>query len=946
MNWFFILLFVFLNITNAQLIHEKSSVSILGIRVSFLEDNDVFSTGNGNFLYDIEDNKCGDYTIDPPPHNRDYFKSQLNALNNYFYSISKNQFEIDLLNSEIYPLENNKSYQLDSTIASYYPYDDTINQDLGVAKLFQQSIIKAFEEDSINFDNYDLIVIFHAGIGQDFSLPFIDPTPSDIPSSYVDSNFLFNQLGINQIKLNNDLSIFSGIILPESQNHLLYDISEEIFFGIDKPCDYQFGLTGTFAFMVGLAIGLPPLYDFENEKSSIGVFGLMDQGSNNGRGLIPAPPNPFTRIWAGWENPKEINPSDFHQIISRDSASSEILKINISKNEYYLIENRNNWIKKDVDIDSLVIKEFSEQNSRTYFEIIFDSSEIIRDNFTKVVIKVPNYDYGLPGSGILIWHIDEKIIFKDKFNFNSVNNNIFKKGIDLEEADGAQDIGFESQFLFADPSLGLWSDFWYQNNSQFFIANQVLQIDSVLFNSESFPNSNSNLGADSHISLSNFSKPDRIMSFKFKNSYLIDEFQNYDHKLIFSYDFDNDYIEEIIGVKDSIWWTSAEKFLPKNFFEIDINSKYLTTLTNINNDPEFGIVFLNKNKLNIVVMEYNGFFTPKWSNKIDLSYLPERISGKKDSSIIQLHYEDKIIDVSTDLINQVVLDKTIYDEFQTINWVDSKNNTFGTVNLLRDGGIKSEVNENIFLNFEDIKFNSLSVIDLNLDGNINFLSLSEDGSLYVLNKNLTLQNEFPIKGNFTGNIFSSNLINDEFPEIIVKDIFGKINILDINGKVELTFPSDSSNSIIMIGKFMGKNSIFTDFEIFSFKEFDNDQNKWNMEHGNYINERIFEILNQNLIIDNLENFDKNQSFVYPNPVMNGMTRFRLSIQKADKISINIFDISGLLIEKIDINQISENQITEFNWNVSEIESGVYFANVQVILNGKINNKIIPISIIN
>ena len=119
-----------------------------------------------------------------------------------------------------------------------------------------------------------------------------------------------------------------------------------------------------------------------------------------------------------------------------------------------------------------------------------------------------------------------------------------------------------------------------------------------------------------------------------------------------------------------------------------------------------------------------------------------------------------------------------------------------------------------------------------------------------------------------------------------------------------------------------------------------------MVHGNYINERIFEILNQNFITDNFENFNKNQSFVYPNPVLNGITRFRLAIQKADQISINIFDISGLLIEKIDINQISENQITEFNWNVSAIESGVYFANVQVILDGKINNKIIPISIIN
>ena len=70
--------------------------------------------------------------------------------------------------------------------------------------------------------------------------------------------------------------------------------------------------------MVGLAIGLPPLYDFENEQSAIGSFGLMDQGSNNGRGLIPAPPNPYSRIWAGWENPKVINPSNIHEIISSE----------------------------------------------------------------------------------------------------------------------------------------------------------------------------------------------------------------------------------------------------------------------------------------------------------------------------------------------------------------------------------------------------------------------------------------------------------------------------------------------------------------------------------------------------------------------------------------------------------------------------------------------------
>ena len=33
----------------------------------------------------------------------------------------------------------------------------------------------------------------------------------------------------------------------------------------------------------GFAVGLPPMWDIDNGKSRIGVFGLMDQGSNNGQ---------------------------------------------------------------------------------------------------------------------------------------------------------------------------------------------------------------------------------------------------------------------------------------------------------------------------------------------------------------------------------------------------------------------------------------------------------------------------------------------------------------------------------------------------------------------------------------------------------------------------------------------------------------------------------------
>ncbi|GIS35999.1 MAG: hypothetical protein Ct9H90mP7_0070 [Candidatus Neomarinimicrobiota bacterium] len=73
-------------------------------------------------------------------------------------------------------------------------------------------------------------------------------------------------------------SVFSkGIILPESQNHPLMDPS--IFNALTEPCDLQYSITGTWALMIGFAVGLPPLWQIETGKSGVGIFGLMDQGS-------------------------------------------------------------------------------------------------------------------------------------------------------------------------------------------------------------------------------------------------------------------------------------------------------------------------------------------------------------------------------------------------------------------------------------------------------------------------------------------------------------------------------------------------------------------------------------------------------------------------------------------------------------------------------------------
>ena len=72
----------------------------------------------------------------------------------------------------------------------YYPYNEENISEDRLVELFKESIETAYITDAIDYSNYDLIIVFHAGIGQDFSLPFLDPTPEDIPSTFVDLDMI------------------------------------------------------------------------------------------------------------------------------------------------------------------------------------------------------------------------------------------------------------------------------------------------------------------------------------------------------------------------------------------------------------------------------------------------------------------------------------------------------------------------------------------------------------------------------------------------------------------------------------------------------------------------------------------------------------------------------------------------------------------------------------
>ena len=101
---------------------------------------------------------------------------------------------------------------------------------------------------------------------------------------------------------------------------------------------------------------------------------------------------------------------NLNSITLESGKEGHIYKKQFSKNEYFLIENRNNWYRDKVSIDSA--RYYVWENTGDYpsfIKILIDSTDVVKNQYG-VITQVPNYNLGLPGSGLLIWHIDEEKI--------------------------------------------------------------------------------------------------------------------------------------------------------------------------------------------------------------------------------------------------------------------------------------------------------------------------------------------------------------------------------------------------------------------------------------------------------------------------------------------------------------------------------------------------------
>ncbi len=482
-----------------------NTLRVLAIRVDFQSDTLSTTTGDGSFFYELPDTvDAEDWLIDPPPHDKAYFEDQFLGLKNYYERFSHGELTIV---GDIYPAANQAAYRMpypiwhinygDTTEAGFERLNQTLTQ------LFIDSW-QAADSDlvaaGVDYSQYDYFVIFHAGAGNEFDTGY-DTTPHDIPSVYIGPQDLLEYSDYpNGVELGNSFILDRGVILPEMQ----------------RQGDVEVGLLGTICAQVGFLMGMPHLYQAETGDPGIGLFGLMDRGFGGFFGIIPSPPSAWMRYYMGWEDAVEITDgpirlgvlqlpdSVFHDSLHR------LVKVPLNDNEYYLLEARRRDPQEEGQVwyDSTYALDAPDANGNQDTLVLrYDYSFDLLHEGTDfgVPVWIEDQDFDLPASGILIWHIDERLI-RAGLADDRIQTSKEQRGVKLIEADGSWDIGEEYAFLTAGDGseYGVIDDAFFADNEIWPEANPGMGHD-IFFGSETAPATVTSDGLQTHILFDNFS---------------------------------------------------------------------------------------------------------------------------------------------------------------------------------------------------------------------------------------------------------------------------------------------------------------------------------------------------------------------------------------------------------------------------------------------------------
>ena len=388
-------------------------------------------------------------------HDAVYFDIQMRKVADYFESVSQGAFR---LSWDVHPEIVNVARFARDPLASMGYFGDDDSSSVRLSKL-SQAVIDSVD-GSVDFSPYDTLVLIHAGAGQETDI--LGDSPDQIFSDYLDSRDFqeaFEAGLLGEARLRSDESdIGHVLILPESESQDPYP--EAGFFGF-------FGTLGVYCFEFGLRLGMLSLSDFTPsgapDSQGIGNFGLMGYGLFTGLGIVPAAPCAFNRWLAGWVDRVDVVDDADLRIASMGPqgeavGDSLLVRVPIDDREYFLLEYR----LQDPDGD--LFFSFDDLNGN-HVPDFFDFDSAFGDGTptspydpavdTWESTLGAEWDYFMSenplrgadrcsrggGSGLYIWHIDERVIMNAVLtDQNIINADPRHKGVDVEEADGVQDL--------------------------------------------------------------------------------------------------------------------------------------------------------------------------------------------------------------------------------------------------------------------------------------------------------------------------------------------------------------------------------------------------------------------------------------------------------------------------------------------------------------------------
>jgi hypothetical protein len=978
-------------------ISNGDTVKILAVLADFQQDKDEATYGNGKFG-SMYSKSYGTAILDPLPHDKNYFEEHLEFVKNYYRKVSKNKVNISY---EVIP----DIFTVSKTMRNYSPASNSNDlSPLGnFTKEVWQSVSSAYP--NIKYSDYNVFIIFHAGVGRDVSITGSFGNEKDLPSLYL-SDKAFRTI------FNNDLTglpqnadgKYNSILIPETESR------EES--GLGGTALLELTINGILVSSVASYMGLPDLFDTNTGLSAIGRFGLMDgQAIFAYSGAFPPEPSAWEKIFLGWEKPFEVGIENktynIYSDIAASASDTTIIKVPINSSEYFLIENRIRDVNKDgakityYENNELKTKTFSKDSSGFYSWNV--------DSLSGVITDVDEYDWALPGNGIVIWHIDDNVI-NAKLADNKINTDKLHRGIDVEEADGIQDIGEKFTTIFGDQVVGEGSadDFWFKDNKSKLYKNY--------FTDNTEPSTKSYSGANSLISITNFSSIGNKMSFNVSwgdslikpvldRTIYIPNIYNYPSLLCNNENPKNFYIlsggtllrfdtagnlidstEHFSGSRPAIIFENNIEIVVGvgnnrlNVFMNDgINKKYISQDIDSLCGTDHSIYWFpaieksNSGNSKVVLSTWDGYL---------LYFTLGNITSDNPSFIKSQKYCNDIIyrillapeytvvlaniDKSGSEVKYYLADSTGVYNFQTnmpIWDAALTKNQNGNYNVILDKQGKELCvldKDNIIkeiiptISVKDFRIEKIGLADIKSDGN-NYLTFSNGDNLEIINLTGSSANNFPFTDPMSVGFDYSNLLvdfsGDKSSEIIISTRDGRIFAIDGgSGKVVEGFPISVGEELIAPPVFFNNNGRASLAALTKSKHLyvwnislSEGKPYWIAQYGDNLNTSFVPAAGSSNEIKTF--FPKERAYNYPNPVYDGITNIRYFVGEDSKINIKIFDLAGDFVAEL--NDFAKGGFdNETVWNVKDIQSGVYLARIEAVSSsGKTENNTIKIAVI-